>query len=82
MLRRIQKWGNSLAVRIPAEIARIGNISEGTSVEIAYRDGRIVITAPQSRRRRYSVDELVAQITEENRHGPVDWGRPVGREAW
>ena len=82
MQRRIRKWGNSLAVRIPAEIVRISRLAEGTPVEMAYADGRIVLTVPQSRRNKYDLDELVARMTEENRHRPVDWDGPAGREAW
>ena len=81
MRRRIRKWGNSLAVRIPAEIARISHISEGVAVEMTYEDGSIVIALPGPRRT-YDLRGLVDRITDENRHEPVDWGTREGRETW
>ena len=48
------------------------------------RDGKLVVevTKPKRRKRRYTLDELVAGITPENRHEEIDWGPPVGNEVW
>ena len=71
------KWGNSLAVRIPKEIAEKARIREGDAVEIKADKGRIELRRAD---RIPTLEELVAQITPENRHPEVDWGPDVGRE--
>ncbi len=79
MNTRIAKWGHSLAVRIPRAFAREAKLEEGTEVDITVSDGRLVISPAQPR---YSLDDLVKQITPEKRHDETDWGDRVGREAW
>ncbi len=80
MLVRIQKWGNSLAVRIPKDIVLDLGLDYGTFVELRAVDGRLHVIPQQGPR--YTLEELVAQITPENRHGEIDWGPPVGKEVW
>jgi len=80
MLAKIQKWGNSLGVRIPKNVAQEARIQEGTSVELRVEEGRLII-APQNKRK-YTLAELVDKITPENMHGETDWGPPVGKEVW
>ena len=82
MERKIQKWGNSLAVRIPIEIARESRIAEGASVDVAVDDGKIVITPAPKLSPGHSLDRLVRGISPENRHGEVDFGGAAGFEAW
>ena len=80
MKNKIQKWGNSLAVRIPQGIAKQARISEGDCFALdLQRDGSIVLRAT---RPRYDVTDLVSRITSKNRHGETDWGAPVGEESW
>jgi Growth regulator len=71
------RWGNSLAIRIPASIANEVKITDGTEVKLEVRDGIIEVS-----RKKYVLSELVAQITEKNKHKEVDWGIPVGSEIW
>jgi antitoxin MazE len=80
MRAKIQKWGNSLALRIPKAVAEIAGFSEGHEVELVVEEGRVVVKPV--RKRRYTLDELVAGITEENRHEEIDTGPSVGNEAW
>jgi antitoxin MazE len=80
MIARIQKWGNSLGVRIPKNFAQDARMEEGSSVQLSVEEGRLII-APRNRRR-YNLKELVDKITPENMHGETDWGPPVGKEAW
>ena len=80
MITKIQKWGNSLAVRIPRSVAHDTNLSSGNSVDVAVQDGQIVI-AP-ARRPRFRLDELLKGVTAQNRHSECDSGVVVGREAW
>jgi antitoxin MazE len=81
-----QKWGNSLALRVPKAIAQEIGASDGKAAEMSVRDGKLIIEVskpkPKPRKRRYSLDELVARITPENRHQEIDWGQPVGNEVW
>ena len=80
MVTTISKWGNSLAVRIPQQFAKDIDLAEGTEIEFLIIDGTLVIK-PQ-RRKRYSLTELVEEITLENLHGEVDDGDAAGNEAW
>lgn len=74
----ISKWGNSLAVRIPKEIAREARLGEGDRVTFGLAaDGNVVLSPV---RRRYGLHELVSRITSKNRHAETNWGAPVGRE--
>jgi antitoxin MazE len=80
MRLRVQKWGNSLALRIPAAFARETGIGSGAEIDLTLDDGRLVITP--SSVGPYSLTELLDGVTEGNRHGPVESGAPQGREAW
>jgi len=80
MITKIQKWGNSLAVRIPRSVAQDTHLSSGNAVDVAVQDGQIVI-AP-ARRARFRLDELLKGVTRQNRHCEYDSGAAVGREAW
>lgn len=80
MQTKVQKWGNSLGVRIPRPLADQAEINEGSVVEIEEVDGSITIrTVVPSE---YTLDELVAGITDENRHDEVETAESVGNEAW
>lgn len=73
----IQKWGNSLGIRIPKTLAQKAGLVEGTPVEIILGDDAIII-----RPRNYSLETLLSGVTPENLHREVDTGKPVGREVW
>ena len=80
MRLRVQKWGNSLALRIPAAIARETGIGSGAEIDLTLDDGRLVITpSPVGP---YFLTELLDGVTEENCHDGVESGAPQGREAW
>ena len=78
----ISEWGNSLALRVPKVVAQEIGASDGKTAEMSVRDGKLVIevTKPKRRKRRYTLDELVAGITPENRHEEIDWATS-GNEA-
>jgi len=71
MRAKIQKWGNSLAVRIPRPIAQDLGLRPDTDIEISIPEGKpsLLLT-----RREYTLEELVSRITPENRHSEVDLG--------
>ncbi len=79
MIVRIEKWGNSLAIRIPEEIVKSLNLKEDMSIKIEVKDGGLAMRRPA--RLEYSLKELVAQITPQNLHGETDWDPPIGREV-
>ena len=77
---QIAKWGNSLAVRIPQALVKEARLAEGDLLSVNLRrDGSIVL---RSKRRKYSLDELLAGITAKNRHKETDWGPTRGKERW
>ena len=80
MRLRVQKWGNSLALRIPAAFARETGIGSGAEVDLTLDDGRLIITP--SSVGPYSLTELLDGVTEDNRHDSVETGAPLGRETW
>ena len=79
MKARIQKWGNSLALRIPKSFATHSNIEQGSVVDLSLDNGRIIVEPAQEQ---YSLEELLARVTKTNLHSEVDFGLPVGKEVW
>ena len=77
---RVQKWGNSLAVRIPKPLAEDAEVSEGTVLNLAVSDGKVVATPVK--RKKLSLRQLLAKVTRKNLHAEVDFGPSVGREIW
>jgi len=75
----VNKWGNSLGIRIPQPVANKVGFTAGTVVNIEVIDDKIVIS---SLRKKYQLDELLAGVTPELIGGEYDWGTPVGREIW
>lgn len=80
MVTKIQKWGNSLGLRIPKSFAAEAHIKEGSAVDIAVREGKLVITP--SRKPRYELAALLAKVSKKNLHEEIDTGEPVGGEVW
>ncbi len=80
METRVQKWGNSLALRIPKPLAIQIGLDVNSPVRISLRGEELVIA--QVSPPRLKLDDLLAQVTEKNLHGEVDWEQAVGREEW
>jgi antitoxin MazE len=80
MRTRVQKWGNSLAVRIPKALALGVSLEQDTEVELEIQAGRLVVRKVIPRE--YSLDELLDEVTPGNLHGETETGAPVGREEW
>jgi antitoxin MazE len=76
----LQKWGNSLALRIPKTFADEIKVHEGHAVDVCVAKGRIVV-APITARS-YRLDDLVAAITRKNVHGEIETSGAQGREIW
>jgi antitoxin MazE len=80
MKTRIQKWGNSLALRIPKAFAAETHLEQGTLVEVSLQDGKLLITPlPQPA---ITLEELLKHVTPQNLHHEVDTGPAVGGEVW
>jgi antitoxin MazE len=82
MRGHVSRWGNSLGVRIPKDIANRIGLAEGVVVEIEERDGQVVISRTLPRLR-YSLEELLAGVTPAEAHASsaeIDWGPDLGRE--
>jgi antitoxin MazE len=79
MTTKVQKWGNSLAVRIPRTFAEAGHFTENASVELTVEAGRLILERTPERPR---LADLLERVTPENCHDEVDWGKPEGEEVW
>jgi antitoxin MazE len=75
----VQKWGNSLALRIPKTMAEHIKIKEGTAVEVV-EDSNGLLIKPQGTKA--SLKELLAKVKPKNIHGETRTDPPTGREIW
>lgn len=80
MLTKVQKWGNSLAVRIPKAFAVDVQLESESVVEVSLVNGQIVIKPVLSTR--WTLEQLLAEVTSENIHTEVDSGNALGLEVW
>ena len=76
----VKRWGNSAAVRIPTSVLGAAKLRLDQQVDVREDDGRIIIEAivPEA----CDIEALVAGITDENLHGFIETGPPVGNEVW
>ena len=75
----VNKWGNSLGVRIPLPVANEVGFTVGTIVNVEVVDNKVVISPAK---KEYQLDELLVGVTPELIGGEYDWGKPVGLEVW
>jgi antitoxin MazE len=80
MQTKIQKWGNSLGLRIPRSFAAEAQVKEGATVDLSVENGQLLVRP--LRVRKYSLAALLRKVDRRNLHGEVSTGRAVGREAW
>ena len=80
---RVNKWGNSLGIRLPGEFADIIDLKEKSIVEIAIEGNKLIITKVRDDIRKPTIQELFeiypADYIEDEE---IDWGTPVGGELW
>jgi antitoxin MazE len=79
MVNVVNKWGNSLGVRIPQPLASEVGLTIGTVVNIEVVDKKIVISPVP---KKYQLEELLVGVTPELIGGEYEWGDPVGAEEW
>ena len=82
MVTKIQKWGNSQGLRLGKQVLVDARIAVGDSVDVAARDGVIVIAPVKRIRGKLSLRDLVSRIPKDYKTREIDWGRPRGREVW
>lgn len=80
MQTKVQMWGNSLALRIPKSFAVEIGLENDTAVDLTLVEGNLMIRP--LRPSCFTLDELLAGITEQNLHGEIDSGESVGKEVW
>ncbi len=80
MQTKIQKWGNSLALRIPKSFALNVNIKQNELVDLSIEKGKIIIKPTVQKE--YSLEELLEGVSENNLHSEFDTGVPTGKEIW
>ena len=77
---QIQKWGNSLALRIPKPFAEEAQVREGTVVDLSLAEGKLV--AVPDVKGRFTLKQLLRKVTKDNLHKEINFGSAAGREAW
>ena len=77
MKSKVCLWGNSLAIRVPKAMGDELGLLKDSMVELEVSEGQLVVTPIA---KVFSLEEMVARITPENRHTEVDWGAPQGNE--
>jgi antitoxin MazE len=80
MKSRVQKWGNSLALRIPKSFAEEAGLRANSAVELSLVDGSLLVQPvfPESP----TLEELLLGVTDENVPGEWDTGPARGKEVW
>ena len=79
MTTKLQKWGNSLGVRLPKEVVKKAKLKDGKALSIKNIGESIIITAYKKEE---TFDSLTSKITPKNRYDELYWGPPVGNEVW
>lgn len=77
MQTHLQKWGNSLGLRIPIQIAKQLKLHQGSSVNLEIEDGKIIIQSPK-----YQLEKMLKEITPKNRHHQILDDAQQGNEEW
>ena len=80
MKTKVQKWGHSLALRIPKALAADANVAAGTTVDLQIHEGKLIVEP--LRGPYYDLDDLLAEIDIANLHEETGTGAHVGRETW
>jgi antitoxin MazE len=82
MVTKIQKWGNSQGLRLARQMLEEAHLAVGDEVEVAVRDGMIVIASVRRIRGKQRLEDLVSRIPRNFDPQETDWGKPIGREVW
>jgi len=77
---RVARWGNSLGVRIPQEVAKLLKLKDGESVQVQGKGDSITIRRAKPRKK-WTEAELLKGITPDMLPRE-SWPEPVGREKF
>ncbi len=80
MHAKVQKWGNSLALRIPKAFAVDTQLENDSMVDISVVEGQIIVK-PLGKPE-WTLEELLSGINQENIHNEIDTGNVTGNEIW
>jgi antitoxin MazE len=79
MTAKVQKWGNSLALRLPKALADELRLEQGCAVELRGVDGKLIVEP--HRPPQYRLEDLLKKVSKRNLHAEIKTGRPVGKEV-
>ena len=82
MLAKVQKWGNSQGIRVPKTLLDELQIHVGDEVNISVEEGKIIVEPARPKRGRVRIEDLIAEMPADYVVEELDWGKPVGKEAW
>ena len=82
MHTKIQELGNSQGLHRAKDVLQEAILGVGDEVDVAVRDGTIIIAPVIETRRRHRLEDLVAKIPDDYHAKEVDWGGPVCKEVW
>ena len=77
---KVQKWGNSIALRIPKSFALETSLKCGSTVNLSLDNGKLIIepVTPEE----YNLENLLSAVKETNIHKEYSDGKPLGKELW
>ncbi|MBD2166518.1 AbrB/MazE/SpoVT family DNA-binding domain-containing protein [Calothrix membranacea FACHB-236] len=77
--QKISIWGNSLGIRLPQTIIQQMGLKQGDLVAISTEGNKIILSPA---RPKYTLNELLKDVTPDSQHDEVDWGKAEGEETW
>ncbi|OGQ34225.1 MAG: hypothetical protein A3F16_07750 [Deltaproteobacteria bacterium RIFCSPHIGHO2_12_FULL_43_9] len=80
MKSKLQKWGNSLAIRIPKTLSEEINVGRGSEVKLEVVDKKIIIEVVKETT--YTLQNLLDCVNKDNIHSEIETGKPKGKELW
>lgn len=80
MEARLQKWGNSIGIRIPSNILKALNLKENDIIDLIQEEEKIVIS--KSQKKKISLRERFKEYNDKNLAKDFSWDEPKGREIW
>jgi antitoxin MazE len=82
MITKVQKWGNSQGLRLSKTLLSDVAIAVGDAVDVAVRQGTLIVTPVRRVRGGHDLRDLVRRIPKDHQPEELGWGSPVGREVW
>ncbi|WP_013322315.1 AbrB/MazE/SpoVT family DNA-binding domain-containing protein [Gloeothece verrucosa] len=79
VIQKLSQWGNSLGIRLPQAIIQEIGLNEGDLLRISLENNRIILSPA---RPKYTLSELLQNISADQQHEEIEWGDPQGDEIW